>query len=72
MIDESINYKDLANYLQLALEEYKYYNKNSRSCDINDVIDWLCDFSYLDANTRGLHKKQLPKEPPLRYVERWL
>lgn len=59
MIDENINYKDLAQYVRLAIEEYEFYNRdNIEGYSFSDLTDWLDHFGYLDANTTRIKRSR--------------
>ena len=50
MIDKNINYKDLSEYVSLAISEYEYYNKTDvEGYSIHDLIYWLNHFGYCNV-----------------------
>lgn len=59
MIDESIRYKELAEYMRLALEEFEFYNSNVESFSFGDVINWLEHFYNYEANSRSFKKRNI-------------
>lgn len=59
MIDKNINYKDLAEYIQLAIEEYEFYNnKNIKDKAIYDMLYWLNHFHYCNSNSRDIKERK--------------
>ena len=58
MIDKNINYKDLAEYIDLAIEEYEFYNKtNIEGYSFYDLTYWLNHFHYCNSNSRDLKER---------------
>lgn len=59
MIDKNINYKDLAEYMDLAIEEYEYHNHTViKDKGIYDLLYWLGHFHYCNANSRDLKERR--------------
>lgn len=53
-----IKYKDLAEYMRLAIEEYEYYNNTSvEGYSFDDIISWLDHFGKMETNSFGTRKK---------------
>jgi hypothetical protein len=62
VIDKNINYKDLADYVELAIEEYEFHNnKQIDNRSFYDLTDWLYHFHYCDANSRDIKERRAKK-----------
>ena len=62
MIDKNINYKDLSEYIDLAIEEYEFYNnKIINNHSFYDLKYWLSHFHYCIANSRDIKERRVKK-----------
>lgn len=53
MINNNINYKDLAEYVRLAMEEFEFHNNTEiEGYSFSDLIAWLEHFEDLNTNAR--------------------
>ena len=51
MIDKNINYKDLAEYMRLAINQYEHYNRvDIGGYSFEDLINWLEHFGYCNTD----------------------
>lgn len=51
MINKNINYKDLAEYIRLAINQYEYCNRvDIEGYSFEDLINWLEYFGCCNAN----------------------